>query len=151
MLYIFRHLHNLIVSCNWQLEDVKAKQDVLQDELCRVRGENADIKAELDQLRKLYDDLLGEIRQIEAHNDVRAEIIVNDINESLATFADDVVDRVDRGAEGRRLESLYSEKVKKATQEMDSGLGAGLCATSTPVKAETFMFEAGEKIENATS
>ena len=131
------------MSVNWQLEEAKQMLRDSKDELEKVRAENASMSAELSMLRRLYEEIFEELRQLDGKNDIRNEILYGDMNESLATFADDVVDRVARNAEAREAQKLFTTEVKRATMEMDSGVGSEL-RTSTPVKTKSFTFEAGK-------
>ena len=95
--------------------------------------ENRKLREELAKVSAQVEKMGQEMAEVETKVDLKAEILLEDMNFSLVTAADDVVDRVDRLAEARERNSLFAERVKAATRELDSGLGIPEAA-STPKK-----------------
>ena len=128
-----RHLNNLHVSTQWMLLDLQADQSKLVAMVTSLAEENAKLRKELADVSTQVAQMAKEVSEVEAKVDLKAEILLEDVNFSLVTAADDVVDRVDRNAEARDRDSMFAERVKKAKRELDSGLGLPE-ATSTPKK-----------------
>ena len=128
-----RHLNNLHVSTQWMLMDLQADQRNLVEMVTGLVEENAKLRKELAGVSIKVAQMAKEVSEVESKVDLKAEILLEDVNFSLVTAADDVVDRVDRNAEARERDSMFAERVKKATRELDSGLGLPEAA-STPKK-----------------
>ena len=128
-----RHLNNLHVTTQWMLEDLRKLQEDQLELTRRLISDNAQMRQELVMLGAQVNNIQAELASLEKVGDLKAEILLEDINFSLVTMADDLVDRVGKEAEARERESMFSERVKKAVRELDSGLGLPV-GESTPRK-----------------
>ena len=129
---MFSHLHNLTVTTDWMILDLKEKQEETVNLIKKIAEDNAKMLEEMKELRQKVAGIEKEMGELEAKNDIKAEVLLEDVNFSMASMVD-IVDRVGKEAEARDRDAFFAERVKKAKLELDSGLASPV-HTSTPTK-----------------